>query len=94
MSFNECPSCRRYTCTCSRYDLEEHHRRHRFDMNWDTEREMKQRIRRMEDDERFEEMRREEERERVRAERQRQERQEEEAYWEAQREAEMEGEDD
>lgn len=94
MSFNECPSCRRYTCTCSRYDLEEHHRRHRFDMSFDAERDLKQKIRRMEDDERLEEMRREEdeerERERVRAERQRQEREEEEAYWESQREAEAE----
>ncbi len=92
MSFHECPRCRSYNCFCSRYDLDEYHRRHRFDMSFDAERDIKQKIRRMEDDERMEEMRQEEEaeqeRDRVRAAQQRQEREEEEAHWEAQREQE------
>ena len=90
MSFHECPCCRSYNCYCSKNTLDDYHRRHRFDMDFDTERDLKHKVRRMEDDERMEAMRREEEdeqeRERVRAERQRQEREEEEAYWEAQRE--------
>ncbi len=90
MSLHECPCCRSYNCYCSRHTLDDYHRRHRFDMSFGAERDIKQKIRRMEDDERMEEMRREEEeeqeRERVRADRQRQEREEEEAYWEAQRE--------
>lgn len=98
MSFHECPRCRSYNCYCSRSDLEEHHRRHRFDMNFDAERDIKQKIRRMEDDERLETARREEEeeqeRDRIRTEQQRAEREQEEAHWEAQREAEMEGKDD
>jgi hypothetical protein len=92
MSFHDCPRCGRYNCFCSRYDLEEHHRRNRFDMNFDAEQDLKRKIRRMEDDERSEEIRREEEEEqeryRIQAERQRQEREEEEAYWEARREEE------
>lgn len=97
MTFHECPCCGHYNCFCSRYELEEHHRRNCFDMSFDAERDLKQKIRRMEDDERLEERRREEdeerERERVRAERQRAEREEEEAYWEAQREEEAQNEE-
>jgi hypothetical protein len=82
-----------YTCRCSLGDLEEHHRRHKYDMGYEAERCITSRINTKRWNKVAEDARREEEEheldmERQRQERQQQQRDEEEAHWEAQQEQE------